>query len=70
MYRENLKNQKQSISNQNEEKYKMVATSQGSSGMAQTEQGGIHASKKEGSKAGTQEYATKLGSSRRIISTG
>ena len=67
LYKENLK---QSISNQNEEKYKTVAASQGSTGMVQTKQGGIHASKKEGSKAGTQEYATKLGSSQRIISMG
>ena len=70
LYRENLKNQKQSISKQNEEKYKIAATSQGSTGMAQTQQGGMHTSKKEGSKAGTQEYATKSGPSRRIISTG
>ena len=36
----------------------MVATSQGSTGTAQTQQGGIHASKKEDSKAGTQDYTT------------
>ena len=68
LYRENLKNQKQGISNQNEEKYKMVATSQGS--MAQTQQGKMHTSKKEGSKTGTQEYATKSEPSRGIISMG
>ena len=70
LYRENLKNQKQGISNQNEEKYKMAATSQGSTGMAQTQQGRMHTSKKEGSKAGTQDYATKSGPSLGIISTG
>ena len=46
----------------------MVATSQGS--MAQTQQGRMHTSKKEGSKTGTQEYATKSGPSWGIISTG
>ena len=68
LYRENLKNQKQGISNQNEEKYKMVATSQGS--MAQTQQGKVHTSKKEGSKTGTQEYAIKSGPSWGNISVG
>ena len=68
LYRENLKNQKQGISNQNEEKYKMAATSQGS--MAQTRQGKVHTSKKEGSKTGTQEYAIKSGPSQENISAG
>ena len=70
LYRENLMNQNQGISNQNEEKYKMAATSQGSTGTVQSQQGRMHTSKKEGSKAGTQEYATKSGSSRGIISMG
>ena len=60
LYRENLKSQKQSISNQNEEKYKMAAASQG--GATQTQQGKVHTSKKEGSKTGTQEHTTKSGS--------
>ena len=68
LYRENLKNQKQGISNQNEEKYKMAAMSQGS--MAQTQQGKVHTTKREGSKTGTQEYAIKLGPSQGIISVG
>ena len=38
--------------------------------MAQTLQGRMHSSKKEGSKTGTQEYATKSGPSRGIISMG
>ena len=46
----------------------MVATSQGS--MAQTQQGRMHTSIKEGSKTDTQEYATKSGPSQGIISTG
>ena len=68
LYRENLKNQKQGISNQNEEKYKMVAVSRG--GATQTQQGRVHTSKKEGSKTGTQEHTIKSGSPRGIISAG
>ena len=45
LYRENLKNQKQSISSQNEEKYRKVATSQ--EGTAQTQQGKVYTSKRK-----------------------
>ena len=68
LYRENLKSQKQNISNQNEEKYRTVATSQG--GTAQTQRRKVNTSKGENSKTGTQVPATASGPPQRIISAG
>ena len=68
LYRENLKNQKQDISNQNEEKYRTAVVSQ--RGTAQTQQGKTYTSREGSNKTGTKASATISEPPKRIISTG
>ena len=68
LYRENLKNQKQDISSQNEEKYRTAAASQ--RGTAQTQQGKTYTSQEGSSKSSTQASTTVTEPAKRIINVG